>query len=67
MYAEIKSNNKVLVNRLDDNEKILLQNLLNEAKEEDKQLYVSGITDEMGDFGGVFLEVLSKDASRRRW
>lgn len=57
MYAEIKSNNKILINRLDDSEKILLQNICDKANQENSILTIKPLTDETGDFGGVFVEV----------
>lgn len=61
MYAEIKSNNKILVNRLDDSERILLKDICDRANESDKEVKVNAITDECGDFGGIFIEVQDKE------
>ena len=60
MYAEIKSNNKILINRLDDSERILLQDICNRANKENTTLTMKPLTDETGDFGGVFVEVEEK-------
>lgn len=57
MNAEIKSNNKILINRLDDNERLLLQNIYNESQRVDKIVKLNPLTDETGDFGGVFVEI----------
>lgn len=57
MNAEIKSNNKILINRLNDNERLLLQNIYNESQKADKIVKLNPLTDETGDFGGVFVEV----------
>ena len=57
MYAEIKSNNKVLINRLDDSERILLKQIADLAKDTTKKVEITELTDENGDFGGIFLEV----------
>lgn len=57
MNAEIKSNNKILINRLNDNERLLLQNIYNESQRVDKIVKLNPLTDETGDFGGVFVEI----------
>ena len=57
MYAEIKSNNKILINRLDENEVILLEEIFNKANEITSIIKMEKLTDETGDFGGVFIEV----------
>ena len=57
MNAEIKSNNKILINRLNDNERLLLQNIYNESQKVDKIVKLNPLTDETGDFGGVFVEI----------
>ena len=57
MNAEIKSNNKILINRLNDNERLLLQNIYNESQRIDKIVKLNPLTDETGDFGGVFVEI----------
>ena len=57
MNAEIKSNNKILINRLNDNERLLLQNIYNESQRVDKVVKLNPLTDETGDFGGVFVEI----------
>lgn len=58
MYAELKSQNKLMINRLDENEKILLKNLLEDSK--DATINFSELTDETGEFGGIFIEVTPK-------
>lgn len=57
MYAEIKTNNKVLINRLDDSEKLLLKNIFDASKDPFKALGLDEIHDENGEFGGVFMEI----------
>ena len=57
MNAEIKSNNKILINRLNDNERLLLQNIYNESQRVDKIVKLNPLTGETGDFGGVFVEI----------
>ena len=57
MNAEIKSNNKILINRLNDNERLLLQYIYNESQRVDKIVKLNPLTDETGDFGGVFVEI----------
>lgn len=57
MYAEIKSNNKILINRLDDNERIILKDFCDKANSEGSTLTVNALTDEAADFGGILLEV----------
>lgn len=57
MYADIKSNNKILINRLDDSERILLKDICDRANADNKVLTMSPLTDESGDFGGVFIEL----------
>ena len=57
MNAEIKSNNKILINRLNDNERLLLQNIYNESQKANKIVKLNPLTDETGDFGGVFVEI----------
>ena len=61
MYAEIKSENKVLINRLDDGERILLETIYNKSKEDNKEISLTNLTDENGNFGGVMLEVKDKE------
>lgn len=60
MYAEIKSNNKILINRLDDSERILLSDIFAKAQQENSVLTMQPLTDETGEFGGVFVEVTEK-------
>ena len=55
MYAEIKSNNSMFINRLDDSEKILLKNIVEEAA--NKKVILRELIDETGDFGGCFIEL----------
>lgn len=57
MNAEVKSNSKILINRLDDSEKILLEEIYNKAQEENKEIKLEKLLDENGDFGGVFLTI----------
>ena len=57
MYAEIKSENKVLINRLSENERILLKGICDKAQGENTKVTLKELTDESGEFGGIFLEV----------
>lgn len=59
MYAELKSQNKLLVNRLDENEKILLKCFAENAK--NKTITIEELTDESGDFGGIFLNLVEPE------
>ena len=61
MYAEIKSNNKILINRLNDEERILLETIYNKSKEANKEISLTKLLDENGNFGGVMLEVNDKE------
>ena len=62
MYAEIKSENRILINRLNDEERILLETIYNKSKEENKEISLTKLLDENGNFGGVMLEVNDKEA-----
>lgn len=58
MYAEIKSNNKILINRVDDSERILLKDIFESSKSKDIKL--QEIISDDGEFGGVFLVLEDK-------
>lgn len=60
MFAEVKDKNKILINRLDDTERILVKELVEASKEDTKKVTITEILDENGDFGGLFLEVIEK-------
>lgn len=51
MYSEIKDNKRILINRLDDSEKLLLQNMYEESKECD--ISFKELNGETGDFDGI--------------
>ena len=55
MYAEIKNANKILINRLADTERILLEQIANEA--ETAEITFSKLTGETGDFDGIMINV----------
>ena len=55
MYAEIKSNNKILINRLDDIEKILLKDILDNSK--NKDIKFEQVISDDGEFGGIFINL----------
>lgn len=55
MYAEIKSTNQILINRLDENEKLLLKDIAEKAK--NSKVELKELLDETGDFGGVMIEL----------
>lgn len=57
MNAEIKTNNKILINRLDDSERILLKNIFTESTNPFKKILFKEIYDDCGDFGGLFVNV----------
>lgn len=59
MYSEIKSQKQILINRLDDSERILLKEIYNTSKNADISL--QELTGETGDFDGVMLNVVPKD------
>lgn len=57
MYSEIKNENTILINRLDDSERILLKSIYD--KSENAKITMKELTDESGDFGGVLVKVES--------
>lgn len=59
MYSEIKSSEKILINRLDENEKIILEDIY--KKSNDAKIDFEKLTDESGDFGGVMINIKSDD------
>ena len=59
MYAEIKSNNKILINRLDDTEKILLKDILDNSK--NKNIEFEQVISDDGEFGGIFINLEDKE------
>ena len=62
MYAEIKSTDKILINRLDENEQILLEEMYKKGTLASSVLGLDKLTDESGDFGGVLLNFYSVDS-----
>lgn len=54
MYSEVKNNNQILINRIDENEAILLKNFYDESK--DSILSLIELNGETGDFSGLILE-----------
>lgn len=54
MYSEIKNNNQILINRLDENEAILLKNFYDESQ--NSILSLIELNGETGDFSGLILE-----------
>ena len=54
MYSEIKNNNQILINRLNDAEAILLKNFYDESL--NSILFLKELNGETGDFSGVILE-----------
>lgn len=60
MFAEVKDKNKILINRLDDTERILVKELVDASKEDTNKIVITELTDECGEFGGLFLEVTEK-------
>ena len=59
MYAKIKSNNKILINRLDDTEKILLKDILEDSK--NKEIKFEQVISDDGEFGGIFINLEDKE------
>lgn len=59
MYSEIKNENTILINRLDDSERILLKSIYD--KSENAKITMKELTDESGDFGGVLVKVESDE------
>lgn len=57
MYAELKEKNKILINRISDEERLLLKDLVENAKADGASVKVTETLDENGEFGGVFIEV----------
>lgn len=57
MYSEIKNNNQILINRLNDAEAILLKNFYDESL--NSILTLKELNGETGDFSGVILEKTS--------
>lgn len=63
MYAEIKNKNSILINRLDDNEAILLKQILEDSIASDREVLMKSLSDESGDFGGILISVEQKEKS----
>jgi hypothetical protein len=61
MNAEIKSSNRILINRLDESEKILLSEIYNKYEELNSTVNVTSIIDDDGDFGGILLNIVDGD------
>ena len=59
MYATIKDKNKVLINRLSNDEAILLKSIADEAKE--GSISFTELTGETGDFDGIMIIVTPKE------
>ena len=55
MYAMIKDSTKILINRLDSNEKVLLQQIAENSK--NAEIAFSELDGETGDFDGVIINV----------
>lgn len=55
MYAEVKSENKILINRLDDSERILLESIYNKSQIENSKITMEKLLNDTADFGGVYL------------
>lgn len=61
MYSEIKSSEQILINRLDENERIILEDIYKKSKQEDTEISLEKLTDESGDFGGVLVDFKTND------
>lgn len=57
MYSEIKSSEQILINRLDENERIILEDIYNKSQQEGTEISLEKLTDESGDFGGVLVDI----------
>lgn len=53
MYAEIKDDKRLLINRLDNNEAVILQGLVSDLDK--KEIQVEKLTGETGEFDGIML------------
>lgn len=58
MWADIKTNNSVLINRLDNSERILLKSVCDKSKEPFMIVKLDGVIDETGNFGGALVSVI---------
>lgn len=58
MYAEIKSENKILINRLNENERILLESIYNKSQIENSKITMERLLNDTADFGGVYLSLI---------
>ena len=61
MYSEIKSNDKILINRLDENEQIILEEIYKKSQLDNTDIIIEKLTDESGDFGGVLINFIEND------
>lgn len=57
MYAEIKEKNKILINRISDEERIILKDLVESSNANGASIKITETLDETGELGGIFLEV----------
>lgn len=55
MYAEIKKEDKILINRLDNNEKILLKSIVDNSS--NKTIALQELYSDDGEFGGCFVNL----------
>lgn len=55
MYAEIKSENKILINRLNETEKILLESIYNKSQIENSKITMEKLLNDTAEFGGIYL------------
>lgn len=58
MYAEIRTDKEILINRLDDSERLLLEEICNNANTINSKITMSKLTDSTGEFGGVLVYVV---------
>ena len=59
MYAVIKDNEQLLINRLDNNEAVILKGMISNL--ENKDIKVTELTGETGDFDGILLSFKEKE------
>ena len=63
MYSEIKSNDTIMINRLNKNEKILLKDLVERMKIDELTVSLESFLDECGDIGGLFIKLIDRKSA----
>lgn len=62
MYSEIKNNSQILINRLDDNEKILLKSIYDISLNSD--INFKALDGETGEFDGMMINIVPKQPKK---